>query len=72
MTEFFYRLKVGVSYRSKEAIYGILQFGINEQLQIGYSYDHSLSAIRKYQKGNEHYQASNTGDEYGNQAVHVG
>lgn len=51
MTEFFYRLKVGVSYRSKEAIYGILQFGINEQLQIGYSYDHSLSAIRKYQKG---------------------
>lgn len=51
MTEIFSRLKVGVSYRSKEAMYGILQFGVNEQLQIGYSYDHSLSAIRKYQKG---------------------
>ena len=51
MTEFYSRFKVGVSYRSKEAIYGILQFGISEQLQIGYSYDHSLSSIRKYQKG---------------------
>jgi type IX secretion system PorP/SprF family membrane protein len=51
LTEFYSRLKVGVSYRSKEAIYGILQFGINEQLQIGYSYDHSLTAIRKYQNG---------------------
>lgn len=51
ITEFYSRLKVGVSYRSKEAIYGILQFAINEQLQIGYSYDHSLSAISKYQKG---------------------
>lgn len=51
MTELYSRLKVGVSYRSKEAIYGILQFSLNEQLQIGYSYDHSLSAISKYQKG---------------------
>lgn len=45
------RFKLGFSYRTNEAFYGIFQLNITEQLQVGYSYDHSLTVLRKYQKG---------------------
>ena len=45
------KIKLGASYRTEEAIYGILQVKINPQFQIGYSYDHSLSAFRQYHNG---------------------
>lgn len=41
----------GLSYRSSEALYGIILIKLNEQLQLGYSYDHSFSVLRKYQHG---------------------
>jgi type IX secretion system PorP/SprF family membrane protein len=44
-------LWIGASYRQKEAIVGILEYQINPQLRIGYSYDYSLGPISNYNSG---------------------
>lgn len=45
------RLGVGVSYRTNESIVGILEFGINEQLKVSYSYDCGLNRLKHYNSG---------------------
>jgi type IX secretion system PorP/SprF family membrane protein len=45
------KIKLALSYRSSEALYAILLFRVNHQFQIGYSYDYSLSVLRKYHNG---------------------
>ncbi len=42
---------LGTSYRNKEAIVGLLEFQINTQLRLGYSYDYSIGALSKYNSG---------------------
>lgn len=45
------RLWTGVSYRTRDAVVAILEWQINDQLRIGYSYDYSLSNLRRYNHG---------------------
>jgi type IX secretion system PorP/SprF family membrane protein len=45
------RISIGASYRTKDALVGILQFRLNEQFQLGYSYDFTLSRLRNYSSG---------------------
>lgn len=42
---------VGLSYRTKDAIVGLIQFHATEQLIVGYSYDHTTSILQQYNKG---------------------
>ena len=42
---------VGVSYRTKDAIVGLLQFHASDQLILGYAYDHSISKLQQYNNG---------------------
>ncbi len=44
-------LGLGVSYRTKDAIVGLIQFHATDQIIIGYSYDHSISELQKYNNG---------------------
>jgi type IX secretion system PorP/SprF family membrane protein len=44
-------LWIGTSYRGKEAIVGILEYQINPQLRIGYSYDYTLGPLSKFNSG---------------------
>lgn len=45
------QFKLGAAYRTNDAFYAVLQFQLNDQLQIGYSYDYTLAAIRSFQNG---------------------
>jgi type IX secretion system PorP/SprF family membrane protein len=45
------RFGLGVSYRTKESIVGILEFGVNEQLKFSYSYDCGLNRLKHYNSG---------------------
>ncbi len=45
------QFKLGASYRTNDAAYMVLLFQLNDQLQIGYSYDYALSALRPFQNG---------------------
>jgi type IX secretion system PorP/SprF family membrane protein len=38
----------GVSYRSKSAVVGLVEWQLNDQLRFGYSYDHNISTMRPY------------------------
>lgn len=38
----------GVSYRSKSAIVGLIEWQLNDQLRFGYSYDHNINNLRPY------------------------
>jgi type IX secretion system PorP/SprF family membrane protein len=44
-------LWVGVSYRMKDSVDGILEWIINDQMRLGYSYGYPTSAISSYQYG---------------------
>jgi len=44
-------LWVGASYRTGDAMVGILEYQLNPQLKIGYSYDYSLTALQKFNNG---------------------
>ncbi len=44
-------LWVGLAYRSGDAISALLGYQINPQFKIGYSYDYTLSKLRKYNSG---------------------
>lgn len=41
----------GLSYRTQDAIVGMVQFHITDQLIFGYSYDHTISDLQKYNNG---------------------
>lgn len=45
------RWGIGLSYRHEDAIIGLFQLFINQQLSIGYSYDYTLSDIRHDSSG---------------------
>jgi type IX secretion system PorP/SprF family membrane protein len=45
------RVWLGVSYRSKNIIVGMLQCQINNQLRIAYSYDFNIGKYRQYNNG---------------------
>jgi type IX secretion system PorP/SprF family membrane protein len=42
---------LGLSYRTTKAIAAIVEYEINEQFKIGYSYDYSLSKLTNYNSG---------------------
>jgi type IX secretion system PorP/SprF family membrane protein len=48
---FLSKLGLGVSYRHKNAIVGLAEFMINEQIKIGYCYDFATTAMSNYQSG---------------------
>jgi len=41
----------GLSYRTQDAIAGMVQLHITDQLIFGYSYDHTISKLQKYNNG---------------------
>ena len=45
------RISFGASYRHKDAVVGIIQMKINDQIYIGYSYDYTLSNLSSYSSG---------------------
>jgi hypothetical protein len=42
---------VGVSYRTQDALIGLIELQIMPQLRLGYSYDYTLSDFGVYNKG---------------------
>jgi type IX secretion system PorP/SprF family membrane protein len=42
---------VGASYRSGDAIVGIIEYQVDRKLRIGYSYDYTLSELKSYSSG---------------------
>jgi len=45
------RIWLGASYRIKDAVAGIMELKITDQLNLGYAYDYSLGEISKFQNG---------------------
>lgn len=41
----------GVSYRTKSAIVGLVEWQLTDQLRFGYSYDHNITTLRPYSQG---------------------
>lgn len=48
----------GLSYRVEDAIAGILQLQVNDQLKVGYSYDFNTSSLQKYNGGSHELMLS--------------
>jgi len=48
-------LWIGASYRTNDAVLGILEFQINRKLRIGYSYDYTLTDIKDYSSGSHEF-----------------
>lgn len=46
-----YQLGFGLSYRTNKSLVGIVEYGINHQLRVCYSYDCELNRLKKYQSG---------------------
>jgi hypothetical protein len=44
-------LWIGASYRMDDSIDGLLEMHINNQLSLGYSYGHPISALSTLQRG---------------------
>ena len=42
---------IGASYRSQDALIGLIEYQINRQLRIGYAYDYSLTDIQRFNSG---------------------
>lgn len=42
---------VGASYRSEAAIVGMVELQLNKQFRIGYSFDHAITSLSKYNSG---------------------
>jgi len=51
MVWFFETVAVGSSFRTGDAIVLLIEYEINDKIRIGYSYDFTLSEIRKYSRG---------------------
>ena len=52
------RIWLGVSYRTQDAIVGMLEYEITPNLRAGYSYDLTTSAIRNYSGGSHEIQVA--------------
>lgn len=48
-------LEIGASYRTNDAIVGIIGYNINKQLRVGYAYDRTLSMLKAYNKGSHEF-----------------
>jgi type IX secretion system PorP/SprF family membrane protein len=48
---FFDRLWVGASYRNNRSVAGLLQFAINNQLRVAYTYDFDFGRLGRYSNG---------------------
>lgn len=48
-------VELGISWRSGDAIVGLVQVNLNPQFKIGYSYDHSISALKKFNSGSHEF-----------------
>lgn len=48
-------LWIGASYRSGDALVGILEYQINPQFRMGYSYDYTLSDLSRYNTGTHEF-----------------
>ncbi|MGB3587385.1 MAG: type IX secretion system membrane protein PorP/SprF [Tunicatimonas sp.] len=48
-------LTVGASYRSEDALVGIMKLEVSENISVGYSYDHTLSDIGTYSNGSHEF-----------------
>jgi type IX secretion system PorP/SprF family membrane protein len=48
-------IEIGASYRTNDAIVGIIGYSINRQLKIGYAYDRTLSTIKNFSKGSHEF-----------------
>jgi type IX secretion system PorP/SprF family membrane protein len=46
---------VGASYRSGDAVVGIVEYQINRQLRVGYSYDYTLSKLKNHSAGSHEF-----------------
>jgi type IX secretion system PorP/SprF family membrane protein len=44
-------LSAGISYRTNDAVVGILQYQANQRFRVGYSYDFTISDLRNYTTG---------------------
>ncbi len=42
---------IGASYRTGDAVAGLLELQLSRQLRMGYAYDHSISKLVKYNQG---------------------
>lgn len=45
------RFEIGVAYRNKDAVSGLVNFYITPNLRLGYSYDYTVSNLGKYNNG---------------------
>jgi type IX secretion system PorP/SprF family membrane protein len=48
-------LELGASYRTGDAVVGLIGYNITKQLRVGYSYDRSLSILKNYNKGSHEF-----------------
>jgi type IX secretion system PorP/SprF family membrane protein len=46
---------LGIGYRTKDAAYAFIDLQLNDQLNIGYGYDFTLTSIRKYSGGSHEF-----------------
>ncbi|MDF1673922.1 MAG: type IX secretion system membrane protein PorP/SprF [Vicingaceae bacterium] len=45
------KIGLGASYRTKDAVVGLIQLHVSDQIILGYSYDHSISSLQQYNNG---------------------
>lgn len=48
-------LWVGATYRTKDAVTGIIEYQINKQIRLGYAYDYTTSVINPHVKGTHEF-----------------
>jgi type IX secretion system PorP/SprF family membrane protein len=48
-------LWLGAGYRSGDAVVGMLEYQINPQFRLGYSYDYSVTDLQKYNNGSHEF-----------------
>lgn len=49
------QLWIGTSYRVNDAVVGLLEFQLNNELRLGYSYDYTLGPLQKYSSGSHEF-----------------
>jgi type IX secretion system PorP/SprF family membrane protein len=45
------KISFGLSYRTGDAVVGMVEWQMNDQLRFGYDYDHTVSALNPYNQG---------------------
>ncbi len=52
---FYDLISVGTSYRTEDALVGLLNFKLSEKFHFSYSYDYTLSSINEYSRGTHEF-----------------